>query len=154
MIRRCGAWLRLRDVSPSVRLTPHLLTAQTLGSGHFSPLLVPDQINAMISAFVGTFLTSIECWSTNSPSETSCSVRTRKSRRVSRASARLRVSYRKNQKCSLSRLNASSDESAPAALESNRRKQFSQHQTIQGFIVHRQNLARVDEKNAVKLRDF
>ena len=33
-------------------LTPHLLTAETLGSGHFSPLFVPDQINAMLSTFV------------------------------------------------------------------------------------------------------
>jgi hypothetical protein len=33
-------------------LTPHLLTAETLGSGHFSQLFVPDQINAMLSTFV------------------------------------------------------------------------------------------------------
>ena len=33
-------------------LTPHLLTAETLGSGHFSQLFVPDQINAMLSSFV------------------------------------------------------------------------------------------------------
>ena len=31
---------------------PRLMTAQTLGSGHFSPLEVPDQINAMISRFI------------------------------------------------------------------------------------------------------
>lgn len=33
------------------RLAPQLVTAQTLGSGHFSPVFVPDQINAMLSAF-------------------------------------------------------------------------------------------------------
>ena len=33
-------------------LTPHLLTAETLGSGHFPQLFVPDQINAILSTFV------------------------------------------------------------------------------------------------------
>jgi hypothetical protein len=28
--------------------------AQTLGSGHFSPVMVPNQINAMIDAFLHT----------------------------------------------------------------------------------------------------
>jgi hypothetical protein len=31
---------------------PQLVTAQTLGSGHFSPLEVPDQINTMIERFL------------------------------------------------------------------------------------------------------
>jgi pimeloyl-ACP methyl ester carboxylesterase len=31
---------------------PQLVTAQTLGSGHLSPLFVPDQINAMLSTFL------------------------------------------------------------------------------------------------------
>jgi hypothetical protein len=33
-------------------LTPQLVTAQTLGSGHFSLLFVPDQINAMLERFL------------------------------------------------------------------------------------------------------
>jgi pimeloyl-ACP methyl ester carboxylesterase len=33
-------------------LTPHLVHAQTLGSGHFSPLEVPNQLNAMIAQFL------------------------------------------------------------------------------------------------------
>ncbi len=33
-------------------LTPHLVLASTLGSGHFSPVEVPDQINAMITRFI------------------------------------------------------------------------------------------------------
>jgi len=32
--------------------TPQLMTAQTLGSGHFSPLQVPEQINAMLTTFL------------------------------------------------------------------------------------------------------
>jgi pimeloyl-ACP methyl ester carboxylesterase len=34
------------------RLTPQLQIAQTLGSGHFSPLQVPSQINAMLDTFI------------------------------------------------------------------------------------------------------
>jgi hypothetical protein len=33
-------------------LTPQLVIARTLGSGHFSPIEVPDQINAMIAQFI------------------------------------------------------------------------------------------------------
>lgn len=33
-------------------LTPQLVSARTLGSGHFSPVEVPDQINAMIAQFI------------------------------------------------------------------------------------------------------
>src|SRR5262249_16283110 len=47
-----GAGIALADLTQFRSLTPHLLTAQTLGSGHFSPLFVPDQINAMLSTFV------------------------------------------------------------------------------------------------------
>jgi pimeloyl-ACP methyl ester carboxylesterase len=47
-----GAAIALADLIQFRSLTPHLLTAQTLGSGHFSPLFVPDQINAMLSTFV------------------------------------------------------------------------------------------------------
>jgi hypothetical protein len=46
-----GAAIALADLIQFRSLTPHLLTAQTLGSGHFSPLFVPDQINAMLSTF-------------------------------------------------------------------------------------------------------
>jgi pimeloyl-ACP methyl ester carboxylesterase len=38
--------LRLRE------LVPHLAYGQTVGSGHFCPLEVPDQINAMIERFL------------------------------------------------------------------------------------------------------
>jgi pimeloyl-ACP methyl ester carboxylesterase len=33
-------------------LTPQLVSARTLGSGHFSPVEVPDQVNAMIAQFI------------------------------------------------------------------------------------------------------
>jgi pimeloyl-ACP methyl ester carboxylesterase len=33
-------------------LTTQLMIARTLGSGHFSPIEVPDQINAMIARFI------------------------------------------------------------------------------------------------------
>jgi hypothetical protein len=33
-------------------LTPQLISARTLGSGHFSPVEIPDQINAMIAQFI------------------------------------------------------------------------------------------------------
>jgi hypothetical protein len=33
-------------------LVPHLVSARTLGSGHFSPIEIPDQINAMIAQFM------------------------------------------------------------------------------------------------------
>jgi pimeloyl-ACP methyl ester carboxylesterase len=47
-----GAATPMADLIQFRSLTPHLLTAQTLGSGHFSPLFVPDQINAMLATFV------------------------------------------------------------------------------------------------------
>jgi hypothetical protein len=46
-----GAAVALADLIQFRRLTPQLFTAQTLGSGHFSPVFVPDQINAMICTF-------------------------------------------------------------------------------------------------------
>lgn len=42
----------LLDLSRFQTLTPQLAIGRTLGSGHFSPLEVPDQINAMISRFI------------------------------------------------------------------------------------------------------
>jgi pimeloyl-ACP methyl ester carboxylesterase len=33
-------------------MCPQLMVATTLGAGHFSPLEVPDQINAMIARFL------------------------------------------------------------------------------------------------------
>jgi pimeloyl-ACP methyl ester carboxylesterase len=47
-----GAAIPIADLIQFRSLTPHLLSAQTLGSGHFSPLFVPDQINGMLSTFV------------------------------------------------------------------------------------------------------
>jgi pimeloyl-ACP methyl ester carboxylesterase len=43
----------LADPPKMRRLCPHLMSAQTLGAGHFSQLLVPDQINTMIQTFLG-----------------------------------------------------------------------------------------------------
>jgi len=47
-----GAAIPMSDLIRFRSLTQHLLTAETLGSGHFSPLFVPDQINSMLSTFV------------------------------------------------------------------------------------------------------
>jgi pimeloyl-ACP methyl ester carboxylesterase len=41
-----------RDLTRFTALCPQLITAATLGSGHFSQLEVPDQINAMIERFL------------------------------------------------------------------------------------------------------
>ena len=40
------------DLAHFQRLTPQLVSARTLGSGHFSPVEIPDQINAMIAQFI------------------------------------------------------------------------------------------------------
>lgn len=40
------------DLARFQSLTPQLISASTLGSGHFSPVEVPDQINAMIARFI------------------------------------------------------------------------------------------------------
>ena len=42
----------LLDLQRFQSLTPQLAIARTLGSGHFSPIEVPDQINAMITRFL------------------------------------------------------------------------------------------------------
>ena len=42
----------LGNTEAFLKLTPQLQIAQTLGSGHFSPLQVPAQINAMLDAFI------------------------------------------------------------------------------------------------------
>ena len=42
----------LLDLSHFQSLTPQLVSARTLGSGHFSPIEIPDQINAMIAQFI------------------------------------------------------------------------------------------------------
>jgi pimeloyl-ACP methyl ester carboxylesterase len=47
-----GAGFSLADLSLFRNLTPQLETAQVLGSGHFSQLVVPDQINSMITRFL------------------------------------------------------------------------------------------------------
>lgn len=43
-----AATQKLADLDEFVRRCPQLMVAQTLGAGHFSPLEVPDQVNAMI----------------------------------------------------------------------------------------------------------
>jgi pimeloyl-ACP methyl ester carboxylesterase len=42
----------LSDISRFQELTPQLVTGQTVGAGHFIPLLVPEQVNAMIERFL------------------------------------------------------------------------------------------------------
>ena len=49
-------------------LTPQLVTAHTLGSGHFAMLEVPDQINAMIAAFLEKYeKTQGDSWKLSAP---------------------------------------------------------------------------------------
>lgn len=47
-----GAANALADLGQILVHSPKLLTAKSLGSGHFSPIFVPDQINAMIETFL------------------------------------------------------------------------------------------------------
>ncbi len=47
-----GSAVLTADLARLRKLIPQLVTAQTLGSGHFSPLFVPDQINEMLSTFL------------------------------------------------------------------------------------------------------
>jgi pimeloyl-ACP methyl ester carboxylesterase len=47
-----GAACPLGDVEKLKAECPNIMTAQTLGAGHFSILEVPDQINSMIAQFV------------------------------------------------------------------------------------------------------
>ena len=47
-----GAASPMADVNRFRELRPDLIVGQTIGSGHFSPLLAPDQINAMLERFI------------------------------------------------------------------------------------------------------
>ncbi len=44
------------DLARAVRLRPHLMVGRTVGSGHFSPGEVPEQINAMLDRFLAIVL--------------------------------------------------------------------------------------------------
>jgi pimeloyl-ACP methyl ester carboxylesterase len=55
-----GASILIADLIQFRRHTPQLVTAQTLGSGHFSPLFVPAQINTMIQTFRDIYTTRLE----------------------------------------------------------------------------------------------
>jgi hypothetical protein len=46
-----GAVVPMANLSKFREFCPHLKVGQTLGSGHFSTLLVPEQVNAMIQGF-------------------------------------------------------------------------------------------------------
>ncbi len=46
-----GSARAMADLAQLRVLTPQLVTAQVLGSGHFSPVIVPNQINAMLARF-------------------------------------------------------------------------------------------------------
>jgi pimeloyl-ACP methyl ester carboxylesterase len=47
-----GSTHPLTDAAALRRAIPEIIVAQTLGSGHFSPVMVPNQINAMIDRFL------------------------------------------------------------------------------------------------------
>jgi pimeloyl-ACP methyl ester carboxylesterase len=47
-----GSTHPLADVAALRAAIPEIIVAQTLGSGHFSPVMVPNQINAMIERFL------------------------------------------------------------------------------------------------------
>jgi pimeloyl-ACP methyl ester carboxylesterase len=47
-----GPWYT--DVSSLRELCPQLVTGQTVGSGHFHTIEVPDQVNAMVGRFLAT----------------------------------------------------------------------------------------------------
>lgn len=50
-------WIEMaRDLDRLQALCPQLVIAKTLGAGHFSPLEVPDQVNAMIARFLAVGL--------------------------------------------------------------------------------------------------
>jgi pimeloyl-ACP methyl ester carboxylesterase len=40
------------DLARAVELCPGLMVARTIGSGHFSPLVVPEQVNAVLERFL------------------------------------------------------------------------------------------------------
>jgi pimeloyl-ACP methyl ester carboxylesterase len=41
------------DLARAAELCPGLMIARTIGSGHFSPLVVPEQVNAVLERFLG-----------------------------------------------------------------------------------------------------
>jgi pimeloyl-ACP methyl ester carboxylesterase len=45
------------DLARAIELCPQLAIGRTIGSGHFSPLEVPEQINAMLERFLVTRIT-------------------------------------------------------------------------------------------------
>ncbi len=47
-----GASRALADIEKFRSYYPQLITGQTVGSGHFSPLEVPDQINSMLDRYI------------------------------------------------------------------------------------------------------
>lgn len=47
-----GPWYT--DVARFRQLSPALVTAQTVGAGHYFPLEIPSQVNAMIERFIAT----------------------------------------------------------------------------------------------------
>jgi hypothetical protein len=49
-----GPWFA--DVARVRELCPQLVTAQTVGSGHYHQLEVPEQVNAMIDRFLAVAL--------------------------------------------------------------------------------------------------
>jgi pimeloyl-ACP methyl ester carboxylesterase len=50
-----GAAAPIGDVNRFRKICPNLITGQTIGSGHLSPLEVPDQINPMLERFVEVY---------------------------------------------------------------------------------------------------
>jgi pimeloyl-ACP methyl ester carboxylesterase len=42
------------DLARALELQPAMVIGKTVGSGHFSPLEVPDQVNAMLARFIAT----------------------------------------------------------------------------------------------------
>ncbi len=58
-LRRCGVPLLYLDAGTpncdlgrAVQLNANLIIGRTIGSGHFSPLAVPDQVNSMLERFI------------------------------------------------------------------------------------------------------
>jgi hypothetical protein len=51
-----GAAVSMVDLARFRAACPQLVIGQTLGSGHFSPLFVPDQINAMLARFLEVYV--------------------------------------------------------------------------------------------------
>jgi pimeloyl-ACP methyl ester carboxylesterase len=48
------------DLARAVELCPRLMIAKTIGSGHFSPLVVPEQVNAVLERFLSLPLGDVE----------------------------------------------------------------------------------------------